>query len=83
MNTTIIPQQETFDFMKPDDIGAMDATEGLPFAPEIYYVRHDDKCLYAQGWVSVKGASYLTDGFLVGNTVECIEDDYGWITGGC
>jgi hypothetical protein len=65
------------------DIGALDALEGEPFCPEFYFINADDQRDYAVGWADIKGHSELTDWFLVGSAVECIEDDYGWIRGGC
>ncbi len=78
-----LPEVATCDFTTPEMIGEMDALDDFPFAPEVYFVRHADKCRYATGWVTVKGPSYLTDGFLVASEVEAIEDDRDFIRGGC
>ncbi len=86
MNTNSIAQEvvivwderATFDMMKPDDLGEMDALQGYPFCPEMYFIKHADKCLYAAGFANVVGPSYLTNAFLLGETVECIEDDDSW-----
>lgn len=67
------------DAIKPDMLGQLDAEQNYPFAPEMFYVKHSDKCLYAAGFASVRGPSYLTDEFLVGSEVESIEDDHAFI----
>jgi hypothetical protein len=67
--------------LSPDMVGQLDAEEGRPFAPEVYFIRHRDKCLYAAGFASVRGHSYLTDPFL-NRDDDAIEDDYTWIAQG-
>lgn len=70
------------DFLTPDMLGEMDAVDGYPFCPEMYYADRAKQALYAAGWASVKGPSYLTDDFLVGSTLPSIEDDYEFIRQG-
>ena len=82
MNTITLWNQETFDLMTAYDIGVMDATDDFPFAPELYFARHFDMCQYAAGFASVRGDSYLTDGFLVARETPAIEDDHEFIRRG-
>lgn len=63
------------DFITPDLLGEMDAEDGEPFAPEMYFADRAKQALYAAGWATVRGHSYLTDAFL-GRDDDAIEDDY-------
>jgi hypothetical protein len=73
---------EAMDMLTPFDLGVLEAECGAPFAPEVYFANHHDKCNYAEGWASIKGSSYLTDYFLLGHATPAIEDDHTWITQG-
>lgn len=71
------------EFITPDMMGELDAAEGKLCLPEIYFVDRTRCALYAAGWASVNGPSLLSDYWLVGSSVEAIEDDYEWIARGC
>lgn len=67
MNTPIVSQPQVSKVSVPFNLahklGAEDARDGNPFAPEMYFVHPEDMQDYAAGYESVKGISESTAQF--------------------
>jgi hypothetical protein len=54
--------------------GTADARHGASFCPEMYFVRHEDKCQYAAGYESITGPTFATAQFTDAEIVAEAED---------
>lgn len=65
-------------------IGVLDAQDGEPFAPEMYYVWWGQMLEYTEGYESVAGEDEITASFKAQwpQREPAIEDDYNWIAMG-
>jgi hypothetical protein len=65
-------------------IGALDAQDGEPFAPEMYFFWFGQMLEYTEGFESVKGENEITRSFKAQwpEREEAVEDDYTWIAQG-